>query len=183
MITAKSKRKIKRGTRKQIVCQCCQGQVKSNRGVEIISKTPVNGERQREGDHRKSSSSSSSYCTEFNCRPNSLVSLAISNAMGGSLLVTSRSFWGLVAVSPSLAVSIRRPRFSSKVWMIGPDRSRSAGLTSGLYMMCSVEEETFVTTVEMAERWVLIMARPSSARMLATRAWMDWTRPSVWSST
>ena len=67
--------------------------------------------------------------------------------------------------------------------MMGPDRPRSAGLTSGLYMICSVEEETFVTTVEMAVRWMLIMARPSSARMLATRAWMDWTRRSVWSST
>lgn len=57
MITAKSKRKIKRGTRKQNVCQCCQGQVKSNRGVEIdmvvynTAKALVSVERVITGNH------------------------------------------------------------------------------------------------------------------------------------
>lgn len=67
--------------------------------------------------------------------------------------------------------------------MIGPERSQRAGFTSGLWIRCSVEEVTFVTTEEMAEMWVLMVERSASARIPATRDWMDWTRPSVWSST
>lgn len=53
--------------------------------------------------------------------------------------------------------------------MIGLERSRRTEFTSGLWIRCSVEVVTFVTTEEIEVMWVLMVERSASARILATR--------------
>ena len=122
-----------------------------------------------------SSPTKSTLCT------NSFVSRATSNANGGNLFVKLFQAAASLIPSPSTLASSSLVRQSARVLMTGSARCCKLALRVSV-LACWVSATTLPTMDAMSPICSLMTAGLSSARMLPTRDWIEWTSASVWSS-